>query len=274
MFERNRGPGFFRRAPAQTPGARAMDVARQGAHGSGELDRLAAVFHELRTLLFSIRGFTRLLLGDKVSGTRRQTAFLAIMDKDLERMTRLVDEVLSASAFDGGGAVIRGAVTRRDLVFMPEIINEVVARLAARAAERRVAVNTDLPQTLLKVVGDERQLKQVVANLLSDAIKFSPQNSKVVIRARVRDGQLLWQVSGSGIGIPEKAILCISERSCRIDSGGAGGVGLGLYIAKRIVEAHGGRMWVENGKGGGSTLSFTVPLATLSTDGVSQEANR
>jgi len=156
---------------------------------------------------------------------------------------------------------------------MPKVINEVVARLAARAAERRVVVNTNLPQTLLGVVGDERLLKQVVANLLSDAIKFSPQNSKVVIKVQVTDGQLLGQVSGSGIDIPEKAILCISERSCRIDSGGAGGVGLGLYIAKRIVEAHGGRMWVENGKGRGITLSFTVPLATLSADRASQEAN-
>lgn len=268
MFERNGGRGFFRRGPAQVPGARAMNVASQRVYGSGEPDRLAAVSRELRTLLFSIRGFTRLLLSDKVSSTRRQKAFLAVMDRDLERMTGLVDEVLSASAFDVGGVA-----TRRELVSMPRLVNEVVASHAARARERGIAVNTDLPQTLPTVVGDERQLRQVVANLLSAAIKSSPQNGKVVIRVRVADGELLGQVIDNGAGISAKAMPFVSGRFHRADGGVAGDMGLGLYIAKRIVEAHGGRVWVERRDGRGSTLNFTVPLAPRPTGNASQEAN-
>lgn len=265
MFERGRQRGFLRSAEAEVSDMGAVYITGWGTRAFHDVDRLPTAFHELRTLLFSIQGFTKLLLANKVSGTRRQKEFLGIMDRDLERAAHLVDDALNASAFDTPGLYLR-----RDVVSMQRIIEQTVDSLAARAAERGIVVNKELPQAVPPVVGDERWLRQVIANLLSNAIKFSPRNSQVDIRVEAVDGELLTQVIDNGTGIPEVVKPFVFQRSRRVD----GGIALGLYLAKRIVEAHGGRIWVESREGEGSVFAFTLPLDTSRGGRDSGEAGR
>ncbi|MBC7262504.1 MAG: hypothetical protein H5T63_10905, partial [Chloroflexi bacterium] len=113
------------------------------------------------------------------------------------------------------------------------------------------------------VFGDKERLKQVVRNLVHNAIKFTPKGGHVTIFATVEPGRIVVSVQDDGIGIPAEALPHLFERFYQVDSSStrrAGGTGLGLYICKQIVTAHGGEIWVRSEVGKGSTFSFTLPL--------------
>jgi signal transduction histidine kinase len=138
----------------------------------------------------------------------------------------------------------------------------VVSATEALAAEKRLALEVDVPADLPHGRGDERRLTQVLMNLVSNAIKFTEAGS-VSIRAKVEDGGFLVAVSDTGVGIAEGDRERIFEEFQQVDTSSTrkkGGTGLGLAIAKRIVELHGGRIWVESTPGQGSTFYFTLPL--------------
>ena len=217
-------------------------------------EHLAEAFHEMHTLLFSVRGFTRLLLGGKGLDNRRRREFLTIVDRDIDRLNHLVDSALRETGPDS-------AATERAPVSMKRVIAAMVESLSAWAGERNIDIEAILPPTLPNVVGDERRLGQVVVNLLSNAIKFSPLNSRVTVKAEVAYGGLLVSVADEGRGIPKNELASVFDRFYHRGNGNTGGVGLGLYIAKRIVQAHAGQIWVESDEGRGSVFRFMLPLA-------------
>jgi two-component system phosphate regulon sensor histidine kinase PhoR len=228
---------------------------------SRELDRMKSEFlshvsHELRSALQSIRGFTKLMLGGKVPDPETQKEFLTTIDKQSEHIGGLIDSLLDMSRLETGQFRIQ-----KQYLQIRNIIHDAVESFYSMTSEKGMVINEDIPATLPEVEGDEERLGQVMTNLLSNAIKFSNHGGNVTVRSKVNGSELLVQVTDQGIGIPAEVIPHLFERFYRVkDTAARGGLGLGLYISKQIITAHGGRIWAESKVGKGSTFNFTLPL--------------
>ncbi len=234
-----------------------------------ELDHMKAEFisnvsHELRTPLHSIRGFTKLILNGKVPDAKMQNEFLTIVDEDGNHLEELIDGLLDISRLECGGFKITKLCQPIEY-----IIHDVIQSCNSLANEKGITIKEDVPATLPAIEVDGKRLRRVMANLLSNAIKFSNEGGSITIKGAVKESELLVQVSDRGIGIPEEAIPHLFERFYQVNSSmtrNAGGNGLGLYISKNIVEAHGGRIWAESEIGKGSVFSFALPLNQAGAD--------
>lgn len=139
-----------------------------------------------------------------------------------------------------------------------------VGALYSLATEKSININVVIPGHLPDVDGDADRLTQVLTNLMGNAIKFSDNNSQITVKAKVKDSEVLVQISDHGIGIPPEAIPHLFERFYRArDPLFRGGAGLGLYITKQIIEKHGGQIRVESQVDKGSVFSFTIPIFSL-----------
>jgi PAS domain S-box-containing protein len=233
-----------------------------------ELDRLKAEFisnisHELRTPLHSIKGFGKLILDGKVPDPNVQREFLTIIESQSNRLDKLVSNLLDVSRLEAGRFSIQ-----KQRISIGSTVHEAVETLRGVANGRGITIKEDIPATLPEIDVDKERLEQVMFNLLGNAVKFSNDGSEVTVRAEVKEHDLLVQVTDQGIGIPRDAMPRLFQRFYRVEaSSSIGGSGLGLYISRQIIEAHGGRIWVESEPAVGSTFSFTLPLGAMSQDG-------
>ena len=217
---------------------------------------LSNVSHELRTPLQSISGFAKLILRGEVPDPDTQQEFLQIIDSESQHLGNLINSLLDMSRLESG----RFQINKRLLPIRDTII-DAVKSFHTLAHDKDIALSEDIPAELPEIEVDGDRLRQVVINLLSNAIKFSDPGGSITVKAESRNRELLFQVTDQGIGIPEEALSHLFERFYRAeDKLARGGAGLGLYISKQIVEAHGGRIWAESQVGKGSTFSFTLPL--------------
>ncbi|MCZ6789990.1 MAG: ATP-binding protein [Chloroflexi bacterium] len=236
------------------------DVTRERELDQMKSDFLANASHELRTPLHSIKGFIKLLLDDNGPDPETRKEFLGIIKEQSEHLGSLVDDLLHVSRIDAGHLELR-----QERLLVDNLIHKTAQKLSNMASDEGIEFKIDVPSPLTAIEGDEDRLMQVLTNLLHNAIKFSPDGGEVTVRARVNDRELLVQVADRGIGIPEEAIPRLFDRFYQVDGSmtrSAGGSGLGLYISKQIVEAHGGRIWADSIVGEGTAFSFTVPLET------------
>lgn len=225
-------------------------------------DFVANVSHELRTPLTAIKGYAETLLGS--AGDDRETArrFLQIIDRHSERLGRLIDDLLTLSDLEFGRTPLR----RRGLAVEPAI-DDVVQILSDRAAQRGVTIATEVaPETPL-VHADGDQLRQVLINLVDNAIKYTSADGRVHITARPAGGTppaVELAITDTGVGIPSQDLPRLTERFFRVDKARSrelGGTGLGLAIVKHIVQAHGGRLGIESTLGRGTTVRVVLPAA-------------
>jgi len=234
---------------------------RQVEETRRQLDRMKSEFtsnvsHELRTPLQSIKGFSKLMLEGKVPDPETQKRFLTAMNQQSEYLSRLIDDLLDVSRLESGRFTIE-----QQRLSIRKPIREAIESLRSLASEKGMVINDHIPDTLPEVQGDEERLMQVMVNLLSNAIKFSSSGGGITVKAQNKDGELLVQVTDRGTGIAEDALPYLFDRFYRAKTAlRAQGTGLGLHISKEIIEAHGGRMWVESKVGKGSTFSFGLPL--------------
>jgi signal transduction histidine kinase len=226
-----------------------------------ELDRMKSEFisnvsHELRSPLHSIRGFTKLLLAEKVPDPETQKEFLTTIDKQSEQLGNLIDDLLNMSRLESGRFQIY-----KERISIKNTIHDAVEGFHSLASEKSIVINEDIRSTLPEIDGDRERLGQVIDNLLSNAIKFSNDGGRVTVNGEVNGSELLVRVTDCGIGISKETMPHLFERFYRAkDLMARGGTGLGLYISKQIIEAHGGRIWAESKVGEGSIFSFTLPL--------------
>ena len=219
---------------------------------------LANMSHELRTPMNAVLGYTDLILDDifgEVPAPIRET--LERVKSNGQHLLALINDVLDLSKMEAGQLTL----SLRDYA-MGEIVHAVVSAVESLAAGKKLAFKAIVPADLPPGRGDERRLTQVLLNLAGNAIKFTDAG-EVSIEARAADGAFLVSVSDSGPGISEADQQRIFEEFQQADSSSTrskGGSGLGLSISRRIVELHGGRLWVESAPGAGSTFYFTVPL--------------
>jgi PAS domain S-box-containing protein len=221
---------------------------------------LSIASHELRTPVTSIKGYTQLaktLIRENDLGTSEE--YLDIALDQIDRMSRLILELLDVSRIETGRLEIR-----REPIPWTTFVNDVVHRHHTAVSDRRFQLN--LPVGHKRVIGDRDRLEQVLGNLMENAVKYSPDGSEILVSVEDRGDQLVTSVADRGIGIPTDELGQVFERFHRgrqVSSTNYGGLGLGLYITKQIVERHGGTIWVESREGQGTTFSFSLPVATV-----------
>ena len=224
---------------------------------------LANVSHELRTPLASIKGFSTMLLDyDKKMKRDEKRRYLGVIDKSTDRLTELIDQLLDMSRLEAGLITLDKVPTS-----IRRLSREVIAEARVRSPQHILILY--LPKKRLPVVNiDGKRIQQVLDNLISNAVKYSGVGTEVVLSVRQAGQELLLGVADQGIGIPADELPKVFDRMYRVEQRlipGALGVGLGLPICKGLVEAHGGRIWVESKERKGTTCSFTLPLQTTST---------
>ncbi|MBI3760428.1 MAG: hypothetical protein HY260_01010 [Chloroflexi bacterium] len=227
-----------------------------------QLDRMKSEFvslvsHELRAPLTNMRGALELMEDGEAALSPNCLRILGIVNEQASRLARMVDEVLNVSRIEAGGlALAREAV---DVVW---VADQVVDEFAARNARRKFRRPRGSLQP--RLWADPDRLHEVIANLVDNAVKYSPDEGEVMLEVEARDGEGWVSVSDSGPGIPFDQRSRLFEKFHRLDSGDAKetyGYGLGLYLSRRLVEAMGGRIWVESEPGRGTTFRFALPLA-------------
>jgi PAS domain S-box-containing protein len=220
---------------------------------------LSVVSHELRTPLNAITGFGS-ILDDGLAGPLSpvQHDYLKKMLSGAETLSHLVNDLLDMSTIQAGRFQLR-----LTLVSLPEVVAETVANLAPLADRKHQRIVNEVPDDLPDLVGDGARIGQVLTHLLGNAIKFTPENGCIRVRACLDDGGVRCEVADSGIGIAPEDQPKLFRRFEQLDMSAtrrAGGTGLGLHISKTIVEAHGGVVGVESELGVGSTFWFRIPL--------------
>ncbi len=216
-------------------------------------DLIASVSHELRTPLTSILGFTHTLLTRSVPDAER-VRYLRIIADQARRLEELVGDLLSLRTLEEGGLELE--LEELDL---REVIGEQAAAFESQLREHERKL--ELPSEPLLVRADRRRVSQVVGNLVSNALKYSPDGGAVSVKAERRDGRLVVSVADEGIGIEEASRHDVFLPFVRLgERAEADGTGLGLAISRRIVQRHGGEMDFESTPGKGSTFSFELPL--------------
>ena len=219
---------------------------------------LSIASHELRTPVTSIKGYTQLakmLIKEGDLGTSEE--YLDIALDQIDRMSRLILELLDVSRIETGRLEIR-----REPIPWSQFVREVVQRHHTAVSDRRFHVS--IPDDHKIVTGDRDRLEQVLGNLLENAVKYSPDGSDVTVAVDDRGDALVTAVCDRGIGIPADELGQVFERFHRgrqVSSTNYGGLGLGLYITKQIIERHGGAIWVESREGQGTTFFFSLPAA-------------
>lgn len=241
-----------------------VDAFREGHERLKETDRnrarfLASISHELRNPLSSIRSFSEILLNYRDIDDETRREFLGIINEESERLAQLTNEILDVVRVASGKTQ-----WHMETVDVAEVIRMAVKTMSPLAEGKGLLIETSLPSALggaVEVIGDRNRLLQVLLNLLSNAVKFTSQGR---IEAGAEDGaeEVRVRISDTGEGIYPEERDKIFEEFYRIGdelAGRAKGSGLGLSISKKIVEAHGGRIWAESDIGKGSTFFFTLP---------------
>jgi two-component system phosphate regulon sensor histidine kinase PhoR len=222
-------------------------------------DFVANVSHELRTPLTAIQGFAETLLAGAIDDRENRVRFLEIIRDHSKRLARLTDDLLKLSRIEADQMQL-------DLrpVGVAELIAGCLETTHMRAEQKQLSLESECPGDLPPVKGDRGRLGEVLQNLLDNAVQYTPPNGRIRVSAIAQEGEVVFTVSDNGIGIPHSDQSRIFERFYRVDAARSrelGGTGLGLAIARHIVEAHGGRIWVESTVGQGSDFQFSIPAA-------------
>jgi signal transduction histidine kinase len=240
-------------------------MAREQAAQRIKDDFLSIVSHELRTPLTSIQGYSQLLEGrlrGEHDGESKEMAHLRVIRSQVGRMRRLVDDLLDVSRIDRRGGV---SIEPVDFDLVDEI-GDAVSRVRREHGDRNVTV---VAPASLPIHADRDRLGQVLSNLLENAVKYSPEGGPIGVEAERRGGEVEVRVSDTGVGIPEEHRENVFERFYQADDDAGrrrfGGLGLGLYISRAIIDAHGGRIWAAANRDAatGSVFGFRIPRVAM-----------
>ena len=216
-------------------------------------DLMAMVTHDLKTPLTSLLGYVRLLVkrGDQATAAQR-AEYYGHMDRQARRMLEMVEDLLQSSRIEQGAHTLK-----REPMDLAELAGQVRDDFHGKAPDRRIEISgTQLDE----VYGDRAAVEHVLQNLVDNAVKYSPPDGAVYVTIEDLSSEVLVGVRDEGSGVPEAELHTVFERFRRArDGGGRGSVGLGLYIVKSLVTAHGGRVWCESPPGAGARFCFTLP---------------
>jgi two-component system phosphate regulon sensor histidine kinase PhoR len=219
-------------------------------------DFVSNVSHELRTPLTSLKLITETLNDGAMDDPPAQKRFLAQMEKEIDNLTQLVQELLELSRIESGLVPLQ-----MKNVSPCTLLENAANRMQVQAERAGLEFVWDCLPDLPAIQIDEDRLEQVLINLIHNAIKFTPPGGKIRISAQQKERSVIFSVQDSGVGIPQKDIDRIFERFYKTDrSRSKSGTGLGLSIARHLVQAHEGKLWVESTVNKGSTFYFSIPI--------------
>jgi two-component system, OmpR family, phosphate regulon sensor histidine kinase PhoR len=220
-------------------------------------DFVANVSHELRTPLSILRGYIEVLFDEPQTSREELTRILSIMERHSKRLQRLVDDLLSLAQLESSHAELEISVMRMD-----ELFNNLIRDWKEKLTGKNLKVIVDLPSETLVLRADGTRLEEALHNLLDNAVKFSPENGRILLRGVRCGSNVVLSVADNGIGISREHLPRIFERFYRADKARSrelGGTGLGLAIVKHIAQLHGGRVEAESELGRGTTIRVVLP---------------
>ncbi|AYA78325.1 cell wall metabolism sensor histidine kinase WalK [Bacillus sp. Y1] len=232
------------------------DITEQEKIDLERREFVANVSHELRTPLTTMRSYLEALSDGAWKDEEIAPNFLSVTQTETERMIRLVNDLLQLSKMDS-----KDYRLKKEWFNFIDFFNRIIDRFEI-IKDENTAFERNLLDHAAFVEGDADKLTQVLDNIISNAMKYSPQGGKITFKVEEKEDHIVVNVSDQGMGIPKENLQQIFERFYRVDKARTrklGGTGLGLAIAKEMVEAHGGEIWAESVEGKGTTVSFTLP---------------
>ncbi len=229
------------------------DATRRRPSSGDGIEVISTVSHELRSPLTSVKGYTSLLINrwERLDEDQKRM-MLEQVHHDADRVTRLVTELLDISRLESGRLVLR-----RQMVDLPGLVNGVLEKV--RMMETDLSAQVQFPENFPRVYADPDKIEQVLTNLVENAAKYADPHSMRVLGA-VENGQVKVAVADQGEGIPDSDLPRVFTKFFRRAETRPTGSGLGLWISRGLVEAHGGRLVVESEVGQGSVFTFTLPI--------------
>lgn len=236
------------------------DITEQTKLDSSRREFVANVSHELRTPLTNVKGYTETLLdaGDDIDPESRRS-FLQVIYNESDRMTHIVKDLLTLSQLDYGRMDLRLAELPVEM-----IVANIASAMMIEAKNQGLTLETSFQRPLPNILADQARMEQVIANIISNAVKYNRPGGRVEVSAFAEGDQVAIQVKDTGIGIPQEDIPRLFERFYRVDKARSrerGGTGLGLAIAKEIVEQHNGTIQVESQLDQGTVITIRIPAA-------------
>ena len=219
---------------------------------------LANMSHELRTPMNAILGFSE-VLADAMFGevNEKQAEYLRDIQESGQHLLSLINDILDLSKIEAGRMELEPADFD-----LPSAIDNALTLVRERAGRRGIALGRDIDERVGTIRADERKVKQVLLNLLSNALKFTPEGGRIDVRAAMSDGMVEVSVADTGVGIAPEDQEAVFEEFRQVGTADKKieGTGLGLALSRKFIELHGGRIWVKSEVGVGSTFTFTLPV--------------
>jgi len=214
------------------------------------------ISHEFRTPLAGIKAMVETLRDGAVDDKDAAMDFLVRIDDEVERLTQIVVELTELSRIETGEADLRLEPVNLNLL-VEEVITQLIPQIERQQLTAEKKIDTNLPS----VQADRRRIRQTIVNLIHNAIKFTNPGGKIMVTTRIHNSSVTVDISDNGIGIAKRDLPHVFERFYKGDRDrSGGGTGMGLAIAKHVIEAHGGGIWVQSEEGKGSTFSFSLPV--------------
>jgi len=233
---------------------RAEEVLRESERS--QRDFVANVSHELRTPVAAIKGFAETLRRGGLEDGKNRLRFVKIIESHAERLGMLIENLLFMSAVDSGKVKLSC-----EPVSLSALLSDYIGSIESLTRRKRLSVSVSVEEDCV-AFADKLHLLQVVENIFANAIKYGKPEGRIVATARGSGDAVVLSIGDDGIGIPKADLPRIFDRFFRVEKGASpGNSGLGLYIAKRLVEAHSGRLWAESELGRGSTFHVELPAA-------------
>ena len=232
-----------------------------------KLDELKTAFlnitsHELRTPMSAIKGYVQMLLRQTLGDiNEEQKNSLDVILRNTNRLDGLIQDILDVSRLESGTMKFISGKTD-----IKTLVGQTAETMQPFAGRKEITISADIEEGVPNLIVDGERIKQVMMNLVSNAIKFSPDGSIVNVKARKEKNDVLFEVQDFGRGIPKDKQDRVFETFYQVDSGADrkfGGAGIGLAISRGIVISHGGKIWVESKEGKGSTFRFTLPVKSI-----------
>jgi len=232
------------------------DITEQEKIEEERREFVANVSHELRTPLTTMRSYLEALTEGAINDQELAPKFLQVTQEETERMIRLVNDLLQLSKMDS-----KDYRLDKDWINFTDYFNRIIDRFELTKVPS-IIIKRVIPQKSIFVEFDQDKMTQVLDNLISNALKYSPEGGTITCQVEEQDEEIIVSISDEGVGIPKDSINRIFDRFYRVDKARTrklGGTGLGLAIAKEMVQAHKGKIWVESKEGEGTTFYFSLP---------------
>jgi signal transduction histidine kinase len=245
-----------------------LEAEADAERDAQQVDRLrseimATLSHELRTPLAAIKGYSTALLLDEINWTgEKSDEFLHLIDEECDNLQTMISDILDSSLIDVGQLVIEYQPVRLQI-----LAREIADEMQLRTEIQHIVI--DFPPDFPILDADPRRVTQVIRNILDNAIKYSPEGGLIIVHGEVRTKDVVVSISDQGVGISPEDLIPLFEKYFRVKASTGyhvAGTGLGLPVARAIIEAHGGHIWAESEVGQGTTLYFSLPRQGLSSN--------